>query len=101
MQKNMTRDVEFEELINYLEDFYHELEGYFDDDQVNNLLDINSHIVTFGNIHAFMENKEMNTRFLFTLIKSILKSLIIIKNAYKDKPNYNKYIKRISKRWRI
>lgn len=97
----MTRDMDFEELINYLEGFYHELEGYFDDDTINNLLDINAHIVTFGNIHAFMKDKEMNTMFLFTLIKSILKSLIIIKDAYQKNPDYNKYLKRISRRWRI
>ncbi len=96
----MIRDMDFEELYQYLNDLYNELKEYFDDDQINDLLDINTNIVRFGNIHAFME-KNFSTMFLFTSIKCILKSLIIIKETYKTNPEYNKYLDKISKRWQI
>ena len=77
---------------------YEEFKGSYDD--VEYMLNMNANIVGFGNIVAFKDIK-LNTKFLFSSIKSILTSLIIIKEQFNTKPEYDKYLKHISRRWRI
>ena len=96
----MTLDIEFENLKSYLDEFYGELNANFDDDEMDYILNVDAHIVGFGNIVAFKDVK-LSTEFLFSSIKSILTSLIIIKEHYKIKPEYDKYLKHISRRWKI
>ena len=64
------------------------------------LLDINTHVVTFGNIHSFMD-EQLSTLFFYNSIKCILLFLLILKEDYKSKPDYKEDLEEIFKLWQI
>ncbi len=94
-------DINFEELKEYLNGLNTELRQIFDDETLKYLLDIDTDIVRYGNIHSFMK-KPLSTIFLYNSLKSILMFLIIIKEDREKIPKrYYEYLKEIIELWQI
>lgn len=93
-------DHDFECLKESLQKLYSELSQILEENEFKSIIDVKTDVLRFGNIHAFME-KPLNHLFFFYSIKSILYSLIIIKDRLENTPEYNKQLKEIFINWGI
>ena len=96
----MVFDEDFEELKSNLLSLYSELKDNFEDEKLIEILDIKTGILNFRNIYL-SKKKELDHKFLYYSIKCILRFLLIMKDDYKENPDYLKELNNIFYLWQI